>query len=112
MKKPERCSFCGRTNDEVKGGLLTGPGGASICRNCVSICDTLFARNGFPGTNSKSAASADGEPDEFSNQKTNRLPSFVRPQKEQRSGFFMDQFPLTLSAATSARGGRTWSTRP
>ncbi|MBR2963346.1 MAG: ATP-dependent Clp protease ATP-binding subunit ClpX, partial [Lentisphaeria bacterium] len=49
MKKPERCSFCGRQESEVKGGLLTGPSGASICRNCVSICDTLFSRNGFPG---------------------------------------------------------------
>ena len=55
MKKPERCSFCGRQESEVKVGLLTGPSGASICRNCVTICDTLFSRNGFPGAKPSSS---------------------------------------------------------
>ncbi|MBR3687448.1 MAG: ATP-dependent Clp protease ATP-binding subunit ClpX, partial [Lentisphaeria bacterium] len=77
MKKPERCSFCGRQESEVKGGLLTGPSGASICRNCVSICDTLFSRNGFPGANQKSAPSAEDDGFEDSAEKSGRLPSFV-----------------------------------
>ena len=77
MKKPERCSFCGRQESEVKGGLLTGPSGASICRSCVSISDTLFARNGFPGASSKSAPSPDDEAFEDSAEKSGRLPSFV-----------------------------------
>ena len=78
MKKPDRCSFCGRQESEVKGGLLTGPSGASICRNCVSICDTLFSRNGFPGA--KLSASVPGDENEAfedSADKSGRLPSFV-----------------------------------
>ena len=78
MKRPERCSFCGRQESEVKGGLLTGPSGASICRNCVSICDTLFSRNGFPGASRKSDSPvADDGEFEDSAEKSGRLPSFV-----------------------------------
>ena len=76
MKKSDRCSFCGRSEDEVKGGLLTGPSGASICRGCVSICDTLFSRNGFPGAR-PSAPGDDADEDPFAETKPGRLPSFV-----------------------------------
>ena len=61
MKKPERCSFCGRTEAELKGGLMAGPGGAAICRNCVTICDTLFTRNGYPADQKPAAAPSEGE---------------------------------------------------
>jgi len=74
MKKSNRCSFCGREEEDLKGGLLTGPSGATICRNCVSICDTLFARNGFPGVNSRSAAAVDDEPEGSSDRQGGRLP--------------------------------------
>ena len=78
MKKPDRCSFCGRPESELKGGLLTGPSGASICRNCVTICDTLFTRNGFPAARSKSPLSDDDDEDEEAAEgKPGRLPSFV-----------------------------------
>ena len=76
MAKNVRCAFCGRTEDELKGGLLTGPSGASICRNCVTICDTLFTRNGFPAERPKGPLSDDEDLD-IAASKPGQLPSFV-----------------------------------
>ena len=83
MSESKRCAFCGRSESEVKGGLLTGPSGASICRGCVSICYTLFTRNGFPGMISKVAESDDDAESEktFSKPKPDRMPSFVNNLK-------------------------------
>ena len=39
-KKEVRCSFCGRTQDEVK-RLIAGPN-AYICNECVKICAELI----------------------------------------------------------------------
>ena len=39
-KKEVRCSFCGRTQDEVK-RLIAGPN-AYICNECVAICADLI----------------------------------------------------------------------
>ena len=39
-KKDVRCSFCGRTQDEVK-RLIAGPN-AYICNECVAICSDLI----------------------------------------------------------------------
>ena len=33
-----RCSFCGKTQDQVGGKLISGPDGAFICYNCVDVC--------------------------------------------------------------------------
>ena len=32
-----RCSFCGKTQDQVR-KLIAGPNGAYICDECVDIC--------------------------------------------------------------------------
>ena len=37
-----RCSFCGRTEDEVL-KLIAGPQGAYICDECVAICSDIIA---------------------------------------------------------------------
>ncbi len=38
-----RCSFCGRSTDQPGvGQLISSPTGATICRNCVDICQGLF----------------------------------------------------------------------
>jgi len=38
-----RCSFCGRPADQPGvGQLISSPTGATICRNCVEICQGLF----------------------------------------------------------------------
>ncbi len=37
-----RCSFCGRTEDEVM-KLIAGPQGAFICDECVAICSDIIA---------------------------------------------------------------------
>ena len=75
--KTTRCAFCGRTEEELKGGLLTGPGGASICRNCVTICDTLFTRNGFPAARPNNPLSDDDDELEDRHAGSGPLPSFV-----------------------------------
>ena len=40
-KKHFRCSFCGKTDEEVN-KLLSGPG-VYICNECVSMCNTILA---------------------------------------------------------------------
>lgn len=41
MVPPRRCSFCGRTEDEVR-KLIAGPNGVYICDECVSVCGELI----------------------------------------------------------------------
>ena len=36
-----RCSFCGKTQDQVR-KLIAGPGGAYICDECVDICAEII----------------------------------------------------------------------
>ena len=46
-----RCSFCGRTEDEVM-KLIAGPQGAFICDECVAICSDIIAEempHGYAG---------------------------------------------------------------
>ena len=39
-EKPIRCSFCGKTQDEVT-RLVEGPG-VYICDRCISFCNALL----------------------------------------------------------------------
>lgn len=39
-KKPLKCSFCGKTQDEV-GKLIAGEG-AYICNNCIELCNDII----------------------------------------------------------------------
>lgn len=36
-----RCSFCGKTQDQV-GRMISGPNGAFICDECVDICAEII----------------------------------------------------------------------
>ena len=36
-----RCSFCGKSQDEVE-KLIGGPGGVCICDECVELCDQII----------------------------------------------------------------------
>lgn len=47
--KPEvlRCSFCGKTQDEVK-KLIAGPG-VYICDECIRLCDEIIAEDSKEG---------------------------------------------------------------
>ena len=36
-----RCSFCGKTEDQVR-KLIAGPNGVFICDDCVAICDEII----------------------------------------------------------------------
>jgi excisionase family DNA binding protein len=38
-----KCSFCGKTNDEVR-RLIAGPGGVYICDACVQLCNQIIAK--------------------------------------------------------------------
>ncbi len=42
-KGPLRCSFCGRTQDEVR-KLIAGPG-VYICDECVALCEDILAED-------------------------------------------------------------------
>ncbi|AYY51608.1 TPA: hypothetical protein L0163_000740 [Citrobacter freundii] len=37
IQPTHKCSFCGKTNVEVAGVLVAGPG-VSICQDCVFLC--------------------------------------------------------------------------
>lgn len=41
MLPPRRCSFCGRTEEEVN-KLISGPMGVYICDECVAICGDIL----------------------------------------------------------------------
>ena len=43
--KTMRCSFCGKTQDEV-GKLVSGPGGVCICDNCIELCLEIIEDGG------------------------------------------------------------------
>ena len=43
--KTMRCSFCGKTQDEV-GKLVAGPGGVCICDNCIELCLEIIEDGG------------------------------------------------------------------
>ena len=38
---PRRCSFCGRTENQVQ-KLIAGPNGVYICDECVSVCNDII----------------------------------------------------------------------
>lgn len=43
-KKPNSCSFCGRTtNDDVI--LINGPDGCNICEECIELCNDILEQN-------------------------------------------------------------------
>lgn len=41
MQQPRRCSFCGRTENQVS-KLIAGPEGVYICDECVAICADII----------------------------------------------------------------------
>lgn len=43
-RTPKVCSFCGKSADEVK-RLIAGPGGVSICDQCVKTCNMILAES-------------------------------------------------------------------
>jgi ATP-dependent Clp protease ATP-binding subunit ClpX len=36
-----RCSFCGKTKEQVNGRLVAGPG-VNICAECVELCNEVL----------------------------------------------------------------------
>ena len=40
-KKPLRCSFCGKTQDQVR-RLVSGPGNVFICDECIELCQEIL----------------------------------------------------------------------
>ncbi len=43
QNKKSTCSFCGRSEEEVK-NLIKGPGGVNICEDCVDLCNNILAQ--------------------------------------------------------------------
>ena len=50
-----RCSFCGKTQDQVN-RLISGPNGAFICDECIDICAEILEEEGVDGNEDKSSA--------------------------------------------------------
>ena len=42
-----RCSFCGKTQEQVGGKLISGPNGAFICYACVDLCAEIVDEDEF-----------------------------------------------------------------
>ena len=40
-KKTIRCSFCNKTQKEVK-KMIAGPAGVYICDECIKICENIL----------------------------------------------------------------------
>ena len=55
-----RCSFCGKTQNQVGGKLISGPNGAYICYSCVDICAEIVDEDEF-GLDAGKNASAQEE---------------------------------------------------
>ena len=53
-----RCSFCGKTQDQVN-RLISGPNGAFICDECIDICAEILEEEGVDGHEDKSSAKDD-----------------------------------------------------
>ena len=51
-----RCSFCGKTQEQVGGKLISGPNGAYICYSCVDICAEIVDEDEFGVSSDKSSA--------------------------------------------------------
>ncbi len=51
-----RCSFCGKTQEQVGGKLISGPNGAFICYSCVDICAEIVDEDEFGVTSGRSSA--------------------------------------------------------
>ncbi len=51
-----RCSFCGKTQDQAGGKLISGPNGAYICYSCVDICSEIIDEEEFGEVSPKTAA--------------------------------------------------------
>ena len=59
MQPPRRCSFCGRTENQVS-KLIAGPEGVYICDECVAICSDIIDESIQEDDYSDEAGSADG----------------------------------------------------
>ncbi len=46
LHQPLRCSFCGKSQDQV-GKLVSGPNGVYICDECIDACSEMLAESGF-----------------------------------------------------------------
>lgn len=73
--KTMRCSFCGKTQDEV-GKLVAGPGGVCICDNCIELCLEIIEDGGGFKQVRKNRAQTDKplpKPHDIKNFSTNTL---------------------------------------
>jgi ATP-dependent Clp protease ATP-binding subunit ClpX len=45
MDRKLRCSFCGKSAEEIE-KLVAGPAGIHICNECVALCQVIMAGDG------------------------------------------------------------------
>ena len=69
---PHRCSFCGRTENQVS-RLISGPDGVFICEDCVGICQDIIDE----ADASEQGSSGASEKEEFKLLKPEELKKFL-----------------------------------
>src|ERR1041384_5272076 len=79
-----KCSFCGKSQDQVK-KLIAGPGGY-ICDECVDLCNEILDEELFEGTPAQSPAET-------------VLPQLVDIPKPQEIKAFLDQHIIGQTTA-------------
>ena len=94
-----RCSFCGRSEDQVR-KLIAGPDGAYICDECIGICSEII--------DEEFAASSAGQNDEINLMKPAEIDAFLddyvigqKDAKKVLSVAVYNHYKRILAAATS-----------
>jgi ATP-dependent Clp protease ATP-binding subunit ClpX len=72
---PVRCSFCGKTQNQV-GRLISGPNGAFICDHCVDVCAEII------------------EEEEMEMEQSSSTPEDINLLKPQELKAFLDQYVI------------------
>ena len=84
--KVVRCSFCGKSQGNVK-RILSGPGGVFICNECVDLCSTLIHEDMY-------------EPKERSHEGPRCLPT-PKEMKEFMDGYIVGQEQAKIALAVA-----------
>ena len=71
-----RCSFCGKTQDQVGGKLISGPNNAFICYSCVDLCAEIV------------------DEDEFGNGKSSEVQEEINLLKPEELKGFLDDYVI------------------
>lgn len=87
--KQLRCSFCGKTQNQVH-KLISGPGGAYICDECVDLCNEIIEEDLLEEMDTEIA----GSPQAFRMNSTAPEPFEINLQPPEKLKSFLDQYVI------------------